>query len=72
MSLWDADMVCTKADVYCNLGGGQGGGVQGNCSGTERYFQQCFLWKRLLKKMLGERWEGGKEEREGERQKSQR
>lgn len=72
MSLWDADMVCTKADVYCNLGGGQGGGVQGNCSGTERYFHQCFLWKRLLKKMLGERWEGGKEEREGERQKSQR
>lgn len=57
MSLQDADMVCIKADLSCNLGGGQGGGVRGNCSGTERYFHQCFLWKRLLKKMLGERWE---------------
>lgn len=43
MSLRDADMVCTKADVCCNLGGGQGGGVRGNCSGTERHFHQCFL-----------------------------
>lgn len=29
MSLLDSDTVCTKADVCCNLGGGQGGGDGG-------------------------------------------